>query len=104
MPCYDTEIHPDADAEINALRQNGASVSLAKLVAVLVGVVQHCLPRSEQVIFTDAHGVQFFKRDCAGLTAIFVIQTNSQAPRSTLHILAVDSGVGPALAVATIRA
>lgn len=103
MSCYDCELHQDAETEVDSFVQGGRVSDVARLVAVLMGVVRNCVSHREPVIFAK-NGIQFFKRDCSGLSAIFVIRPSSTSFRSTLFILTVVDASINGLGVAVPRA
>ncbi|NIF69595.1 hypothetical protein F3J16_05215 [Burkholderia sp. Ap-962] len=106
----DSVIHPDALVEIDAIRQNGGTRDVAKLVAVLVGILKYGVPNHEPVVFTAPNGKSLLKRSVSGLDAVFTIEP-PPAPlaKPQLHVLSVapnanGSGLGAALTSAAPRA
>ncbi|WP_175796583.1 hypothetical protein [Burkholderia anthina] len=107
---FDSVIHPDAQAEIDAICQKGDVLKVSKLVAVLRGILRYGLPNHEPVIYVTPGGVDLFKRSVAGLDAVFKIaRPPSPMAKPQLHVLSVapnanGSGLGAALASAIPRA
>lgn len=106
MPCYQDELHPDAQQDFDLQRRAGRFHALGQLLALIDEVIEHGLGSGEQPVHPVAivNGYGLYERCAPRMFGVFSIEappTPGQLP--VLRLLAIDTSAQAARTAAAAR-